>query len=156
MKGQKGRREAADIFMNGAENPGAGAQWPHPGPLSPAPSQWPAALHSRGLAHTLQSGPSDQALGPSPCGGRRGGCFCTAPASASTGKSEVGGGRRKGPPTGERVPAVKWGRFRTRGANERGQASWSQGSLEPGHPRSQLWELEASPLRDRAPPNGHR
>lgn len=33
------------------------------------------------------------------------------------------GGRRKGPPTGERVPAVKWGRFRTGGANERGQAS---------------------------------
>ena len=84
VKGRKGRREVADIFMNGAENPGAGAQWP-------------TALHSHALAHTLQSGPSDQALGPSPCGGQRGGCFCTAPASASTGKSEVGRWETEGP-----------------------------------------------------------
>lgn len=38
-----------------------------------------------------------------------GGCFCTAPASASTGQGEVGGGRRKGSPARECVPAVKWG-----------------------------------------------
>lgn len=33
-----------------------------------------------------------------------GGCFCTAPASASAGQGEVGGGRRKGSPARERVP----------------------------------------------------
>ena len=100
MKGWEGRSEAADIFMNGAGNPGAGAWWQHPGPLSPAPRSCPPlSIHEAWPTHSSlahQTGPFV------PAHVRDRGAAASA---ASTGKGEVGGGRRKGPPTGKRVPA---------------------------------------------------
>lgn len=113
VKGRKGRREAADIFMNGAENPVAGARWPHPGSLSPAPSQWPATLHSRGLAHTLQSGPSDRTLCPSPYkGGRWAAASALPPPQHPLAKVRWGVGDGRAHPPGS-VSRREMGRFRT-------------------------------------------
>lgn len=88
----------------------------------PAPSQWPATLHSRGLA-TLQSGPAQTGpFVPAHIRGRWAAASALPSPQHPLAKVRWGVGR-KGSPARGACPAGEMGRFRTGGASERGQAS---------------------------------